>query len=139
MDTSIVDFKARVRAIGLSLDEVIVIGSGALDMRGIRHARDVDLVVTPTIFKQLEQTGDWSVGARKSHTYSLVNRDREVWMDWSTDGTGHPNYNDLLASTELIDGIRVVTLDYLMVRKAERGTQKDLADISLIKQYLGDR
>ena len=131
------DFIERVKAIGLSLDKVIVIGSGVLAAHGIREARDVDLVVTRAVFAALEDNISWKRGRQGSASYALVKGDIEVWTDWSTDGTGHPTYDDLLSDTEIIDGVRFVTLEYLRTRKMERSSDKDIDDIRKIDEYQG--
>lgn len=131
------DFIERVKAIGLSLDKLIVIGSGALAVRGIREARDVDLVVPDPVFQMLERDLSWKRGLQGSASYALEKGDIEVWTDWSTDGTGRPTYEDLLPDTEVIDGVRFVTLEYIKARKIERGSDKDLEDIRKIDEYQG--
>lgn len=129
------DFIAGVKATGLPLDQLIVIGSGALAVHGIRRARDIDLVVTKPVFAVLERDNTWKRGFQGSSSYALEKGNIEVWTDWSTDGTGHPTYEDLLLDSELIDGVRFVTLEYVRARKLERGSDKDLEDIRKIDEY----
>lgn len=128
-------FIERVKATGLPLDRVIVIGGGVLAVREIREARDIDLVVAHSVFTALEEDPSWKRGLQGSSSYALEKDDIEVWTDWSTDGTGHPTYEDLLPDTEYIDGVRFVTLDYLQRRKLERGSDKDFDDIRKIDEY----
>jgi hypothetical protein len=128
-------FILRIKATGLPLDQVIVIGSGVLAAHGIRSARDVDLIVPESLFAELEQNISWKRGTQGSASYALEKGDAEVWTDWSTDGTGHPAYNELLPDTELIHGVRFITLEYLEKRKTERGTPKDVEDIRKIHEY----
>lgn len=128
-------FFERVKETGLPLDSLIVIGSGVLAAHGIREARDVDLVVTAELFAMLEKDASWKHGLQGGSSYALQKGDTEVWKDWSTDRSGHPTYHDLLPYTEVIDGIRFVTLEYLSKRKAERGDEKDLEDIRKIHDY----
>lgn len=127
-------FTKRVESLGIPLERAIVIGSGVLELHGLRQANDVDLVVSEDVFWELEKSG-WKQGTTGSSSYSLEKDGAEVWMDWSTDGTGHPNYDDLLLFSEMVHGIRVVTLDYLKQRKLERGLEKDLRDVETIENY----
>lgn len=129
------DFFERVKALDLPLDTIIVIGSGVLAAHGIREARDIDVIVTAELFAMLEKDDNWVRGRQGSASYALERGDAEVWKDWSTDGTGRPKYEDLLPDTELIEGIRFVTLEYLERRKSERGTEKDMDDIRKIHEY----
>lgn len=128
-------FLERVRSVGLPLDTIIVIGSGVLAVRGIREARDIDLVVTKALFAELEKDSTWHTGRQGSVSHALEKGDIEVWTDWSTDGSGHPTYEELLPYTESIGGVRFVTLDYTILRKAERSSKKDLEDIRMIHEY----
>lgn len=128
-------FIKRLRRLGVPLERVVVIGSGVLAIHGIREARDVDLVVPPDVFVELEKSGEWHKGFIGSSSYALERGSAEIWVDWSTDGTGHPTYEDLLSDSEIIDGVRFVTLEYLEKCKAERGSEKDMEDIRKIHEY----
>lgn len=136
---AVVNFVEQVKAIGIPLDQLIVIGSGVLAAHGIRKARDIDLVVTSEVFNRLERDASWVQGKQGSSSYALVKEDIEVWTDWSTDASGHPDYDDLSPYTETIDGVRFVTLDYVERRKVERGSNKDIQDIKEIHEYRKSR
>lgn len=127
-------FTKRVESLGIPLERAIVIGSGVLELHGLRQANDVDLVVSEDVFLELEKSG-WKQGTTGSSSYSLEKDEAEAWLDWSTDGTGRPNYDDLLLFSEMVHGIRAVTLDYLKQRKLERGLEKDLRDVETIENY----
>lgn len=131
-------FAERLRKSGLPLDRIIVIGSGAMDLHGLRMARDIDLVVDADLFESLESSKEWRRGKDGSSSYSLENDDIEIWTDWSTDGTGSPDYGELLKSSEVIDGIRTVTLDFLKMKKRESGRRKDIEDIKEIDKIISD-
>ena len=128
-------FIERVRATKLPLGKLIIIGSGVLAAHGIRDARDIDLVVTAELFDILAKDDTWKRGREGSASHALERGDTEVWTDWSTDGSGHPTYEDLLPDTEIIDGVRFVTLEYLEKRKVERSDEKDKEDIRSIHEY----
>ena len=132
------EFVERLNRAGLPTSETIVIGSGAMALKGLRAARDIDVVVTDALFQQLAAAG-WKRGKQGSSSYALIRGDVEVWMDWSVDGTGRPTFEDLLPNTQLEAGIRFVTLVYLRQRKLERGTEKDKQDVELIDDYLSKR
>lgn len=106
-----------------------------MNMHGLRTARDLDFIIDPTLFAELEKQG-WKRGRQGSASYALENGDAEVWADWSTDGSGQPDYAALLPYTEVRDGVRMVTLDYLVQRKLERNTEKDRVDVEAITKYM---
>lgn len=132
------NFIDRLQASRIPLNRCIVIGSGALALHDIRDARDIDLVVTSDVYDMLLEWG-WDKGKQGSSSVALERDDFEIWTDWSTDGSGHPDYKDLTAHTEIIEGIRCVTLDYLLSRKQERNSEKDKRDIGLILAYQQER
>lgn len=129
------DFAQRVRGIGLPLDKIIVIGSGTLDVHGIRASNDIDLVVSPEIYEELSQDSSWEKGQQGRMWRSLHRDEVEVWQNWSLDDSPHPDYTDLLSVTEEIEGVRFVTLDYLYGWKKAKGRDKDLSDCRLIEEY----
>lgn len=132
-------FGARLRAIRLPLDQIIVIGGGVLAMHGIRMAGDIDLIVSSQLFGEMQKDTSWQPGKQGSSSQALVKGDVEAWPDWSLDGSGHPDYNDLIELSESIDGVRAVRLDYLVIRKRERALPKDMEDIKSIEQYLQEQ
>ena len=128
-------FVQRVRDIGLPLDKLIVIGSGILDAYGIRESNDIDLVVHPEVYEQLCADTSWRVGELYGSWAPVCKGSAEVWLNWSLDDQPHPDYDDLLAHSEMIEDVRFITLAYLYQWKAAKGREKDLNDCRLIEAY----
>ena len=126
----------RVKMLGLPLDQLIVIGSGILDVLGIRRASDVDILVTREVFKNLSSDATWKSDKAESGSLRLSKNDYEVFYDWSDTGSEYPDFDDLVSYTTEIEGVRYVSLDYLRERKLSRGWEKDLGDVRLIDEYL---
>jgi hypothetical protein len=124
----------RIRALGLPEDQIVVIGGGLLDAYGLRGANDIDLVVTPALFSQLEALGTYEKGSRGAEQY-LINDDVDIWQSW---GEGN-DFAKLHSSGVMVDGIMFVNPQFLIEQKRERGTEKDLRDIALLEGYLRER
>lgn len=123
----------RVRALNLPTDQIIVIGSGLLDAYGLRHAGDIDLVVTSELFTKLSGTGQYKQEEKNGEAY-LVKDNLEVWLDW-----GGYDFAKLQNEGVVIEGITFVNPLFLIERKRERGTDKDKQDIALLEGYLREQ
>lgn len=123
-------FSDRIKALALPLDEVIVIGSGLLDQLGLREAHDIDLAVTPDLFDKLVATGDYQTGTVDGDRFCR-NQVVEIWTGWHKDMP----YEILQKSAEIRDGVQFVSSEILTAKKRQRGSEKDLHDITLLKGY----
>lgn len=124
------DFIERVRKINLPLDEVVVIGSGLLDALGLRHASDVDLVISQSLFDKLSQTAGYKLGYKASQPY-LTYQDYEIWTDWGA----QYGFEVLKDSAVTIEGVSFVSPRVLIAKKRQRGLDRDLKDIQLLAAY----
>ncbi len=118
----------RVKQLQLPLDEVVVIGSGLLDALQLRPARDVDLVVSERLFKQLAQQPEYQSQQRGTEVY-LTRGTCEIWRDW---GPALP-FTTLQASATTIAGVLFVNQAILVAWKKQRGLPKDQRDVSLLE------
>ena len=126
--TSIIE---KVKALGLPVGEYVVIGSGLLDAWGLRQSRDIDFVVSDPLFEELRSSGKYSV-EEKNDGEVLVSGDVEIWTGWKSDA----GFDTLSQSAVKVDGVRFAHPDIIIKRKTERGSEKDLNDIRLLKEYL---
>ena len=124
-------FIQRVKDLGLPLDQFVVIGSGLLDVYGLRSADDIDLVVSEPLYSSLKSRADYQEATKHGELY-LTSDNVEVWQTW---GSGH-EFEVLLANAVVIDGIKFINPEQLIVKKIELGRDKDLRDIILLEQYL---
>ena len=121
----------RIKELRFPLDQIIVIGSGILDAYGLRQADDIDLVVTPELYKKLQSTGEYIEGEKHGEAYLLKGK-VEVWMTW---GVGN-DFATLWEDGVTVEGVRFVNPHFLIERKRERGNKKDIKDIEMLEQYL---
>ena len=129
-------FTGRVKELGLSLDQIIVIGSGILDQLGIRKAADVDLVASDEVLEKIASDLDWAEQCDKNQRRYFVKHDgsAEIWDGWEFDGRVL-NYEDLLNLSVEYDGVKFVGLDFLRQWKNWRGREKDIQDVELIDEW----
>lgn len=121
----------RVKALGLPLDQLVVIGSGLLDAYGLRQAADLDLSVSPELFESLKKSGDFTLNERSGLPF-LYKDDVEVWLGWNADIV----FEDLKTDAVYVDGVAFANPAVIIKRKTERGLEKDLRDIKLLEEYL---
>lgn len=129
------DFIKKVHALGLDPKDYIVVGSGLLVALDIRQADDIDLIVTPDVFAELEASGEWTRKDFDDGTYYLLNGIYELGMDWDSVDI-QPNLDDLKADQIVIEGVPFVSAQRLMSWKRKKGTKKHLKDVKLIEAYL---
>jgi hypothetical protein len=124
----------RVKALQLPLDQIVVIGSGLLDVLGLRDSGDVDLVVTTELFDELRATELYDEEEKYGDTV-LLKDDLEIWRDWSKELP----FATLQQSAVIINDIQFVNPKILIEMKRRRGSEKDLHDIQLLEGYYDNR
>ncbi len=132
------NFAARVRQLDLPMDEIVVVGSGLLDLLGFRAAHDIDITASPRVFERLEADTRFTATEKYGHS-CLVNADAsvEVWpyfMDWVSDVPF--DYESVSANSIMIDGIRCISPQFLLMWKRRARRDKDEADISFLTAYM---
>lgn len=132
-------FVERVKDLGLDVGQFVVIGSGILDAYGIRHADDIDLVVTDELFRDLASRKSLELAVR--HGEEVVSGDIsgeqvEAWRNWVTpDMQSVADLGYLLQYITEVDGVRLMSLEYVEAWKKSAGRDKDLRDLELIAAY----
>ncbi|MEO7904800.1 MAG: hypothetical protein ABIR91_03345 [Candidatus Saccharimonadales bacterium] len=124
----------RVKQLRLPLDQLVVIGSGVLDALGLRTADDIDLVLSPSLFDELQQRDDWR--REQKHDEPVLYRDDvEAFLSWGSNGV--PNFQALYSDGLDVQGVRFANPTFVIDWKQQRGSDKDLHDIQLLQRYLG--
>lgn len=123
----------RVKALGLPLDQLVVIGGGVLDGLQLRPAGDLDLVLSVELFAKLVKLPEWQVGV-KHQDLTITQPDIEAFMSWRDDG--RPNFQELYDGGLTIDGVRFTHPQVVIDWKKRRASDKDLRDIALLEGYL---
>lgn len=114
-----------------------VCGSGPLHVRGMREAHDVDLIVSQEVYESYKAAG-WKetlYPGDPGRPRALSFGDFDMGTTWSV-GSYNPNPQKLIDDADDIDGVAFVKLSEVLEWKTAAKRPKDLADISLIIDYV---
>ena len=126
----------KIKELNFPKDQYVVVGSGILDVLGIRKSNDIDIAVTESLHKKLKESGEWEEHKRyelirvflKKDVYEIIPQ-----LNWE-------NYNttteEAISSAIIIEDISFMNLNELIKFKTALGREKDFKDIELIKEYL---
>lgn len=129
----------QLKKFNLNPNNSVVIGSGILQALGIRKSKDIDMVVKQDIYDKLKKSGQFSIFENQGKEI-LDDGLFEIGVNWMVLGKAY-TYNDLLKFSEIIDGVRYNSLNFLLKVKeswvdGKTSRPKDIKDIKLIKKYL---
>jgi len=124
------NFIQHVKELNFPLDQFVVIGSGLLDVRGLRTADDIDLVVSNSLYEILKQTGDYQESTMHDESY-LFSDKLEIWQTWGPEY----DYQTIRSSAITLDDVSFINPGLLIIKKRELGRDKDFTDIKLLEKY----
>lgn len=129
----------KIKELNFPKDQYIVVGSGILDVLGIRKSDDIDIAVTKDLHQKLRQTGEWEEHERYDRIRVFLKKDvYEIipQLNWE-------NYNttteEAISSALVIEDIPFMNLEELIKFKTALGREKDFKDIELINEYLNNK
>ncbi len=137
------NFRKSLDKLGLGPDNAIVIGSGILEILGIRESKDIDLVVDRRAYDRLESSGAFEKKINAGREV-LVKDIFEIGVIWGVLGEAK-DLAFIKPHTVVIDNVRYITPEFLLAVKKtwvatdDRVREKDKKDIELIGRYLTDR
>jgi len=131
--------KKILEKIGLNPNNSVIIGSGILQALDIRQSHDIDVVANGEIYKKLKKSENFTI-IQKHDRETLKNKTFEIGINWFVLGKFY-TYNDFIKDSVIIDGVRYITLEFLLkVKKSwiKEGAirPKDIDDIKLIENYM---
>lgn len=123
----------KIKELNFPLGQYVVVGSGTLDVLGIRPANDIDIAVTKELHQKLRETGEWD----EYEKYNKVFLTKDVFeiipkLEFELYPT---TAEEAISSALIIDGIPFMNLDELIKFKLSQSREKDFKDIELIKKY----
>lgn len=128
----------EVRELNLPLGEYAVISGGVLAIHGMRGHSDVDILVTPELFKLLRKSG-WAE-RRITKTCTVLVYENFEATSKTLDFEGYEsNAQKIIKDADIIKGIPFATLLETRKFKKAYGRDKDLEDIAMIDKYLSYR
>jgi len=125
---------SKIKELNLPYGKYIVVGSGTLDVLGIRQAGDIDIAVTKDLHKELRGTGEWE----EEEHYGKIFLKKDIFelnpeLTWEN---YHTTLYEAMASALVIEGVPFMNIDELCKFKKALGREKDFKDLELIKNYL---
>lgn len=130
---TIAEIKNKLTSLGISSTEPIIVGSGILDMLGIRPSNDIDLLISKETFYKIAGH-DHEILRRPDGSEKIEVDDIELMHDWYG-----KKVSDAAIKTTVIDGIKFMSIEEVCRWKALLDRSKDQVDILLIDKYLENR
>ena len=127
----------KIKELNFPKDQYVVVGSGILDVLGIRTASDIDIAVTKELHQRLRELGNWEENERydkiflKKDVYEIIPQ-----LNWEKYNT---NTEEAISSALIIEDIPFMNLFELIKFKTALGREKDFMDIKLINEYLDNK
>lgn len=126
----------KLKELDLPKSAFVVVGSGALAIRGIRDSKDLDVVVKDNIWNALTKKFTPAKNDSGIETISITDK-----MEILSNGSVYVSsevvpFDDIFIYADEIDGIKYINLDHLKKIKTWLGSEKDLRDVELISEYL---
>ncbi len=133
------DIFQRIKKFDLPLGKYAVFGSALLDVWGLRHANDLDIIVTPELYDQLKSEG-WEEKQANGFVM-LIKDDANVTtvQDKPTNGDYFPDRIQLISEATIINDCPFVKVEEVIACKTAYGRQKDLNDIKMLQDYLANQ
>jgi hypothetical protein len=124
----------KIKELNLPNDQYVVIGSGTMDVLGIRQAQDIDISATEELFDKLKETGEWLEFEKYGRSFikkDVFDINKSLgWEKYSI------TIEEANKSALFIEDIPFMNLNELIKFKTAMGREKDFKDIELIKEYL---
>lgn len=128
------DVIQQIKKLNLPNGKYVVISGASLAVRGIRDAKDIDMIVLSDIYEDLKKRG-FKEKILTDGSKVLTNDVFEISTGFLTLG-----YNtdpiEIIKNAEIVKGIPLTRLEQEIQFKRAMGREKDLRDIELIKDYL---
>lgn len=124
-----IPFKEELLKLNLPQGKYALFGSAQMAVKGIRPSKDLDIIVTSELWNSLatEYPQHIKHGPTRLHIGNV-----EIFKDWMKLSD---KIVEMIDSAEIIEGIPLVRMEYLLEWKKFMGRPKDIADIVLIENH----
>jgi hypothetical protein len=132
--TNFRDLSLSLKKLNLPPDQFVVIGSGPMAVRGIRETDDLDIMVSSSLWDELITKYPQKV----DHGIAKLDLGSDIEVSGAGSAYDDPkiaSFSEMMASADVIDGVRYLSLDLLKKFKQKIGRDKDLRDIDLISKF----
>ena len=132
------DIYKKLALLNFPKGEYVIVG-GSMAAHGIREAHDLDILVTPNLYKTLLNSGEY----RQCTCEQCMQTSRLMLKSDGVDilpnfmfGNYIGDTKSLIENADIIDDYPFIKLEEFAKFKKELGKPKDLEDILLIENYL---
>jgi hypothetical protein len=124
----------KLLSFNLPPEDFAVFGSGPMFVHGLRAAiGDLNVIARGKAWQQAHALGQEQAAHSGLGKAILPVEGIQIYNAW---GPGTWTADDLIDTSEVIDGIRFVTLDKVAYWKGLMGRPKDIEDVKAINDYL---
>lgn len=132
------DIYKKLESLNLPKGEYVVVG-GSMTAHGIREAHDLDILVTPNLYKTLLESGEYKQctceQCMQTSRLMLKSEDVDILPNFMF-GNYIGDTKSLIEDADIINDYPFIKLEEFIKFKKELGKPKDLEDIVLMKEYL---
>ena len=133
----------KIKKLNFPVGQYVVVGGAVLTAHGIRDTEDLDILVSPELFKKCKEEGwvatPWTKAGKKGKDW-LTKNGIELYAELIMVGDSILVENLTKNDIEIIEGVPFLSLTRLMEFKKEYlrlyNRPKDIKDIFLIETYL---
>ena len=123
-----------LRSYSLNPSNSIVIGSGILNALGIRKSNDIDITVKQKTYARLSELPEFEI-KNNSESEMLTTDILEISTNLPTPKHTY-SFKELFDNSIVIDQVRYLKLEFLLIIKKQWNRDKDKKDIRLIEKYI---
>jgi hypothetical protein len=127
----------KLKELNLPTDQFVIVSSGALAVREIRDAEDVDVIVRQLLWESLSKIYDVEFNEQGIERIKL-GEDIEILNPTQSiyGNSGIVSIEEIFEKADTFDGIKFINLEHLKKIKLKLGREKDLRDVELIDNFL---
>lgn len=122
----------ELNLLALPKDSYAIFWSGPLGVRNIRESEDLDIVVKSKLWEELKSKYSSNLDPQKN-IIKIWNI--EILNQWDC---FENKIDELIDTADMISWFPFVKLEYLLIFKQHRNSEKDQIDILLINNYLDE-
>lgn len=119
-----------VKELGLKRGEYVVIGGAVLEALHLRDTMDVDMVVSDDVYARYRDKKHWKEYVQDNGKKVLTHNGYNLMHTWMGN-----SLKRLKQDAFVVDEVTFMGIDTLIESKRHLGRRKDIADITLLKQY----
>lgn len=121
----------KIKKLGIKQDDYVVIGGAVLESLHLRDTMDIDIVVSDEVYTRYRDKKHWKEYVQDNGKRVLVHNSYNMMRTWMGN-----SLKRLKRDAFVVDGVSLMNIQMLIESKRHLGRRKDLADITLLKQYL---